>query len=314
MSGRLSRLVQNKIEELGVSGASKHFGVSIGTVSNWLNGKTSPSVEAVEIVLAESQPVIANVDENPHLTMWEGKDVILLQPTYRTINPKTHFTLFANYAKYGPDKIGIIPQEGTVIHESRNILVHKWLQTNARFGIMVDDDMVLPCGNDMIFNGNFEAGIKTECAKLNAISRIMSHGADKAIVGALYYGRHRYGKAQCSMGFRNEDYNDKFRAEQYSGLVADDWVGTGFIRIERSSILKLKEAIDGGMFPECLPSREGEWYGYFNPLKVGIGEDVSFCTRMKKIGIQTYVDASLVCLHADGNTLYGPKNTKRKTR
>lgn len=248
------------------------------------------------------------------LTMWEGRKLFLLLPVYRTINPKTHFTLFACYKDYGPDKIGIPePVEGTVIHEARNILVHRAMQNpEGETFIMVDDDMVMPCGSAEYFNGRLRAGVRPEQAKFNAISRIMSHGKSKEIVSALYFGRHEYGVAQCEWGFGKPSTNQEFRQGIHKGLVAMPWVATGFLKIERSALLKLKKAIDDGMFPECKPKPGQGWYGYFTPVSTGIGEDVSFGLRMKEIGVQSYLDASLVCLHADGNTLYGPRNTHNK--
>lgn len=322
MSSKLKEPVLKKIAELGVADAAKFFGVSFGTISNWSSGKTSPSLEAVELALFDAGLTIGvpgvleqsnKLPEGFHVTMWEGRKVLLLLPTYRSVNPKTHFTLFGNYKEYGPSRIGIIPQEGTVIHESRNILIHKAMEVSgAETFIMVDDDMVMPCGNATLFNGNFGAGVPLESASFNAISRLMSHGRDKEIVGCLYYGRHEFGMAQCEMGFTKQHTNKDFRAFKYHGLIPMMWVGTGMIKIERTAIEKMKKAIDEGQFPDCKPERPDLWYGYFSPIRVGIGEDVSFGTRMNKIGVQTYLDADLICLHADGNTLYGPRNTRDK--
>lgn len=246
--------------------------------------------------------------------MWPGRSVYILSPIYRTYNPKTHFTLFACYKDYGPSKIGMVePVEGTVIHEARNILIDRAMRIpEAKTFIMPDDDMVFPCGSEGYFNGRLKAGVRPEQAAYNAITRIMSHGPSKEIVGALYFGRHEFGQAQCEWGFADKRKCDDLRKGVYKGLIPMPWVATGFIKIERSAIEKLKKAIDEGMFPECKPKPEQGWYGYFTPTSVGIGEDVNFGLRMQKIGVQSYLDASLVCLHADGNTTYGPSNTRNK--
>lgn len=249
------------------------------------------------------------------LTMWEGRKVFLAHPVYRSFNAKTHFTLFACYKDYGPEKIGMVePVEGTVIHEARNILMDRLMKVpEAETFIMPDDDMVFPCGSEAYFNGRLKAGVSPESARFNAISRIMSHGKDKEIVGALYFGRHEFGMAQCEWGFADKNKCNDLRAGKYKGLQPMPWVATGFIKIERTAVEKLKKAIDDGEFPECKPKQGQGWYGYFTPVSTGIGEDVSFGLRMQKIGVQSYLDASLVCLHADGNTLYGPRNTKNPT-
>lgn len=306
----LRLLVKNKIEAIGVRAAAKFFGVSTGTVSNWHSGKTDPSLAAVELALAdtgqEAAPASVDVDA---LTEWNGKSVIILQPVYRSFNADTHFMLFANYAKYGPEKIGLIQEKRTVIHEARNILAHKFLRTDAKYAIMVDDDMIPPCGVPALFNDRYKANVPAESAAFNAISRIMSHGEDKRIVGSLYFGRHEAGKAQCSKGFTDTTENERLRLGKYRGLIQDEWVGTGFMRIHRSVFEDMQAAIDGGKWPECHPPTDESWYGFFNPIRVRMGEDVSFCRRAKELGIQTYVDTSLICLHA-GETLYGPRNVK----
>lgn len=304
----LSDLVKSRIQPEKLDAACGFFGVSKQTVENWLNGKTQIPLKAAQLVLDEQEK---EMNEGAGFkSMWDGRKVMILLPTYRTVNPKTHFSLFACYKDFGPEKVGLIPQEGTVIHESRNLLIHKAMQTDAETFIMCDDDMVLPCGNEWYFNGVFKAGVTRQQASYNAISRLMSHDKTKQVIGALYFGRHEFGQAQCHLGFQSEYANTEFRNGGYSGLIEQPWVATGLIKIERSAILALKEAIDGGKFPECKPMQEGKWYGYFSPIRVGVGEDVSFCMRMNEIGVKTYLDASLVCLHADGNTLYGPSNTR----
>jgi transcriptional regulator with XRE-family HTH domain len=298
----LTQLVQDRIKVLGVKEAASFFGVSVGTVSNWATGKTPPSITAAELVLPEAS------EPQGELTMWQGKKLFIGMPVYRSFNADTHYTLFANYAKYGPDKIGLQVRKGTCVWEARNILIDKWLKTDAPTCIMCDDDMILPCGNADYLNANHNAKLPVEIAGLNAISRIMSHPHDKGIVGALYFGRHRNGRAQCSAGFESDEENAKYHRHEYEGLQPQRWVGTGFIRIERWVIEKFKAHLDAGNWPELKSVNDQRWDGYFTPLKVGVGEDVSFGTRCGKLGIQSYVDATLECLHC-GDMSYGSQST-----
>lgn len=314
----MKKAVLDKIEQLGVKPSANFFGVSVGTISNWHSGKTEPSLRAAQLAMADSieEPNLGDdpIFEAPNTTEqvevnWSGKKVIILLPVYRGFSSDTHYTLFANYAKYGPEKIGMIMEKRTVIHESRNILAHKALKTDAEMVIMVDDDMILPCGSPGVWSSRFGCDIDPKISGLNAITRIMSHGFDKRIVGALYFGRHSRGKAQCCSGFSSDRENENFRKGVYTGLKTEEWVGTGFIRIHRNVFEEMKAAIDGGKFPECKPLNESMWYGFFNPLRVGVGEDVSFGRRAAELGIQSYVDGGLVCLHA-GEVYFGPHNTK----
>jgi hypothetical protein len=296
MSLNLKKCVLDKIALLGTVEAARFYGVSVGTISNWATGKTSPPISAVEATV-DNIPSIEEKSEP--LTMWAGRKVAILQPAYRTMNPDTHFTMFACYAKYGVERIALLPPEKrTVIHEARNILIHKAMKTDAETFIMNDDDMIVPFGEAAYFNYKYGVNLPASSAGLNAISRIMSHGKEHGIIGALYFGRHAKGKAQCSGGFENQSLNAELRLHSRRGLMRQGWVGTGFIKIERWVIEKMKAEIDAGKFPECKPINLDAPYGYFSPLRVGVGEDVSFGRRCESIGIASYLDCDLECLHA----------------
>lgn len=257
----------------------------------------------------------------PHqqIIQWEGQKVMILLPSYKQINPNTHFTLFANYGRYGAQQLAMATKNMTVIHEARNFLVHVgMLNPSIEDFIFFDDDMILPCGNATIFNGNFRMRVRQESAELNAITRLMSHSRELGVIGGLYYGRHEFGMPQCDWGFNAQrgTLANELRAEKYHGLHKMDWVATGALRIPRWVIEKKKQAIDEGKWGKELQPMAGvagSMYGYFHPMRAGFGEDMSFGYRLKEIGIDSYLDASLVIGHADGGMIYGPKNTRNAT-
>lgn len=272
----LRKLVTDKIGDLGVSKAKEYFGVSAGTISNWSTGRTDPSLDAIQRVLIEKEEQgvhpIPTDNIEVELANWEGKDVIVLLPLYRGFSSDTHFSLFANYAKYGPERLGMIMEKRTVIHESRNILTHKWINnTTASWAIMADDDVVPPCGSAELFATRYGTPLNHKIYGWNGISRLMSHPSDRLVVGSLYFGRHSKGKAQCSSAFSSDNENAKFHALEYTGLKPEEWVAPGFMRIHRSAIEKLKLEIDNGRWPECKPKNEKLWYGYWTPTAVGVG-------------------------------------------
>lgn len=312
----LRKLVRDEIGRVGVKEASKFFGVSAGTVSNWQSGKTDPSVDAVERVISAR-----NIDETdlppeheavpvaePEVT-WEGKNVIVGMPVYQGIHPDCHYSLFANYARYGMDKVGLIQEKRTLVYEARNIITHKFLKTNAKYLIQFDSDVIPPCGDAGVFNGRWMAGVNPTSAAYNAIARLMSHGEDKLIVGGLYFGRNPTGKAQCYSGFHKPGFPEDVRSRKIKGLYPDNWVATGCLRVHRDVFARMDVEIDKGTWPECKPASRDMWRGYWMPKVVGMGEDVSFCSRARELGIQPYVDLDLICLHA-GDTMFGPNNTK----
>ncbi len=247
----LAQKVIDRINLLGQADAAAFFGVSPPTISNWLT-KRNPPLSAAQKVISDS-PEPAQTEPEP-LTMWEGRKVAMLLPAYKTINPDTHFTLFANYVKYGPDKIAMPrPVKGTCIWEARNIMVNKAHKTmpEVQSFIMSDDDMIHPFGYADNFNQMYGSKLPANLAGAVAISRLMSHGSAAGIVGCTYFGRHGKGRPQNQLGFKDSKEGDKFRQYKYTGLVPMEWVGTGLIRIERWVIDKLKAEIDGGRWPEC---------------------------------------------------------------
>lgn len=258
-------------------------------------------------------------DKPPEIFDIHGKKVVILNATQSSFNWRTHFTLFRNYAVYGPEKISLIPQGQTVIHEARNMLAHSGLQTDAEWFIMgPDDDLIPPCGSAQITNRYFNARLPEPLASYNAITRIMSHPPECRVVGALYFVKGNKtthsspmaGKAVCSQAFSDEKFNQALHhPTPTSGLIKQDWVAIGFCRIHRSVFEDLIKAADG-RWPEIIPTLAGQPYGLFQPLAPNVNEDISFGRRCKAIGIQHYLDSGLVCGHADGTTVYWPHNTQ----
>lgn len=250
---------------------------------------------------------------DPALGMWEGRKVMICLPAYQGIEPANHLSLFANYAKYGPTRIGILMKTGTLVDEARNALTHDFMQTDAEWMVACDGDMLLPVGNADWFNGNFAAGVPLKSASFVAIERLMSHPADKRIVGALYFGRHEYGQAQCADGFgrTHNEFNTLMRSHSTTGLLPQSWVAVGFSRIHRSVFEEMKAAIDAGQFPECRPHEGNGIYGYWTK-STAIGEDVMFGSRATKLGIQSYLDVELECLHGSGHSWWGSRNTRNR--
>jgi len=261
---------------------------------------------------------IQNVNKPPELLDLNGKRVILLTPIYRALSGRTFFTLWRCFAQYGVDKIGLIPEFQTVIHEARNILAKKFLETDSEWCIMVDDDLVLPCGSSSITNNYFRAGLPAGLAGYNAIQRIMSHPSDKLVVGALYFvkgnpsshGHRLAGRAVTKSAFIDDAVNrDLHSPNDNKELFKDDWVGLGFSRIHRSVFEKIKE-VAPGRFPEIVPPDPNQHTGWFQPIGPNVNEDLSFCRRCRACGIDLWLDPCLVCGHADGTTIYWANNSQ----
>jgi len=304
MSIDLRQLVLEVIANLGTEEAARKFSVSKQTIINWSKGGTPP-IDAAQMVLDEYQGIKS---EEAQVTSWEGRKVYFLIPSYNQLTVETHDTLFRNYSKYGPEKIGILHEKGTLIEDSRNTLAHRFLKTQGEWAIMIDDDMVLPCGSGEVFNGIYGMGLPKPYCDYLFVERILSH--NQPLVGALYFGRHRAGAGQYSEAFESNQENLNAHRLVRPGLKPTKWVATGAMCIHRSVFEKIQSEAPQ-KFADIVPKDPAQPTAFFRRLAAGYGEDVSFCIRATACGFTPMVDTGLICGHV-GPTVYGPNNTQAK--
>lgn len=294
----LSNLICAKIESLGATDAGAYFGVSSRTVRNWAEGKNSPPAHAAQLVLDEYMKLAPCAADDS-----KGKVQILL-PVYRTLNGKTHFTLFANYRNYGPDRLSIIPCFNTLIVEARSILAEQALKTESEWFLFIDDDMILPFGNAAGLKW-LGANIPDPNAAHAAIARIMSHSAEYKILSGLYYSKnskHNGINSNCvNSEIETAKYQKHFLLGGDMGVVETAWTGFGFTRVHRSVFENMIENI--ATLPEIKPYSNGRHHGFFNQYGPDYSEDASFCLRAKKLGIKSYIDTGLIVGHS-GEYIY----------
>jgi hypothetical protein len=305
MSIDLRQLVVEVITSLGPKEAARKFGVSMQTITNWSKGGTPP-IDAAQMVLDEYQGVKEEVTQ---AVSWEGRKVFFLIPSYNQMTMETHDTMFRNYAKYGPEKIGLLHEKCTLIEDARNILAHRFMQTHGETAIMIDDDMVLPCGSGDVFNGIYNMGLPKPYCDYLFVDRILSH--NQPIVGALYFGRHRTGRGQYAEAFESDQENLNAHRLVRPGLKPTKWVATGGMCVQRQVFEKIR-AEASKKFPDILPKNDKDPVAYFRRMGYGVGEDVSFCLRAAAVGFTVYVDTALICGHV-GPTVYGPNNTQSRS-
>lgn len=297
----LVRLVLDKIHELGDIKAREYFEVSAGTISAWRNLKTFPSIVAAQKVWDDSP-----LCQTPEV--WgKGGEVPLVigLPIYGDMSPLNHITLFANYRRYGIEKITIIPRFRTLIDEARCDLAQKFLVTKAEWLVMCDDDSILPTGNTAFLRKN-GWNVPERLGNRVALERLMSHPKEYRIVGALYRDRKGGVKAQCERAFRSPQENARLldimsgKNLTDDGLEENGWTGTGLIRIHRSVFEEMAEASkNGGPLAEiAAPPEHGDRpLGFFGRSSRWRGEDVGFGMRAGLISIKSYTDVGLYVGH-----------------
>ena len=217
-----------------------------------------------------------------------GRDIFVGFPCYKTTNPVTAFALIAMALDFGKDKIRFDMSIGdAMIYHSRNKIAQKFLETDAKWLLMIDDD-IIPCiGRPAWMRSTVASARSMPDAPLqrHVLQRLI--GANKTLIGGAYFGRQEGAPLMCS------DRSLEPKARAYQDEVAPvDWVATGCMLVHRKVFQDIEEK-----FPELKsPIANGE-FDYFHPINSVTGEDVSFCKRAKQAGHQSYIDLGLPVFH-----------------
>lgn len=218
-----------------------------------------------------------------------GRDIFVGLPWYKSSNPVTTFTLVAMALDLGRDKIRFDMSIGDAkIEHSRNRLAHKFLETDAKWLMMIDDDIIPSIGRPAWFRHWVQGARNISDLPLqrHVLHRLV--GANKSLVGASYFGRQEGGALMCSdplLFARAKTYED--------AVVPVDWVGTGCMLIHRNVFADIR-AKYGDSLKIDVPDYD---YDYFRPFDSARGEDVSFCIRAKESGNQPHIDLGLPVFH-----------------
>lgn len=247
--------------------------------------------QEVEKAEEHNNPIIEsrNQDGMPsYRCEFAGRDIFVGFPCYKTTNPVTAFALIAMALDFGKDKIRFDMSIGdAMIYHSRNKIAQKFLETDAKWLLMIDDD-IIPCiGRPNWMKSTVPSARNMNDAPLqrHALQRLI--GANKTLIGGAYFGRQEGAPLMCS------DRSLEPKARAYQDEVAPvDWVATGCMLVHRKVFQDIEEK-----YPELKsPIPNGE-FDYFHPINSATGEDVSFCKRAKESGHQPYIDLGLPVFH-----------------
>jgi hypothetical protein len=222
-----------------------------------------------------------------------GRDIFVGWPWYKTSNPVTAAVNVALALDFGRDKIRFDMTIGdAMVYHSRNKLAQQFLDTEAKWLLMIDDDIIPSIGRPAWFRHWVRAARDLNDAVLqrHVLHRLI--GTGKTLVGAAYFGRQEGGRIMCS------DLTLEHDAKAYVDRVQPvDWVGTGCMLVHRNVFTAIK-----AKYPDLAPTKEGEFFDFFRPLGHGQGEDVAFCKRAKEAGHQPHVDLGLPTFHVGYKT------------
>ena len=149
----------------------------------------------------------------------------------------------------------------------RNKVVQEFLKTQLEWLLWIDTDMAFqPREFDII------------CESM--------HAEERPMVSGLYYSSERR-----PVAFRNalhpadgRVYADPIPEPDEDGLVEVDGVGFGFVMVHRSLLVEVSEA-----FGPSHPHRPWFDCSDFGPYQEPPSEDLSFCHRVRSLGVPIYV-------------------------
>jgi hypothetical protein len=220
---------------------------------------------------------------------FEGRDIMVGFPCYKTTNPVTAFALIAMALDFGREKIRYEMSIGdAMVYHSRNRLAKQFLETDAKWLLMVDDDIIPSIGRP----GWMRAWVPTKTKTMTDVplQRHVLHrliGSGRSLIGGAYFGRQENGALMCS------DLSLASRAKAYEDAVLPvDWVATGCMLIHRTVFEDIQKK-----HPELRSTKPDGAFNFFQPKDDGRGEDVSFCLRAKGAGHQPHIDLGLPVFH-----------------
>lgn len=265
----------------------------------------------------------------------ENRRCIIALPWYRAAHPLTTVALLQLFQR---DTMSIKISFGDAfIAHARNKLATKFLETKFEWMLMLDDDMVPPCGNAAWFHEQSGLKVPEWSAGLNTIERLISHG--KTLVGATYFGRSPGAPPVFAEGMQRKA--ELLQTGPRNEVIPTKWIGTGCLLFHRSVFEDIEKHFphlsrgENGGTGQWFTSSEHDLHNSIrraiqtltpNPTgmnmgaetaaikilqeglhrssvhsSLGMGEDVSLCVRATQSGHTPHVDLGLWAAH------FGPR-------
>jgi hypothetical protein len=251
--------------------------------------QASPVAEAEPVSSADTITQTHDRNGMPNYRCeFAGRDIFVGKCWHKTVSPATADAVSAMMLDFGKDRIRTDTIVGdSNIYRSRNLMVERFMATDAKWLFFLDDDIVPAIGRAEWFRSWVPSA---STVPTNALQRHVLHrliGAGKTLVGAAYFQHGGLGRIACS------DLSLEPAARSHADRIAPvDWVGTGALMVHRKVFEDIREA-----FPE-LHSTASSPFNYFGPISHAKGEDISFCERAKKAGHQCHIDLGIPVKHS----------------
>ena len=242
-----------------------------------------PIPEAVDLITESRRDGMPS-----YRTEFSGRDIMVGYVCYNQTNPVTAFAMIAMALDFGRDKIrfDFVRDEKNIYH-ARNVLVEKFLQTAAKYLLMMDDDIVPCIGRPNWLRATIQSAQNVADLPLqrHIIHRLINSG--KNLIGGAYFCRQEKTKLMCS----NQGLVQSARV--YNDIVEPvDWIGSGCSLIHRGVFEDIKKK-----YPELATANSDAPFNYFMPMAKHTGEDIAFCYRAKEAGHIPHIDLGTPVFH-----------------
>ena len=197
-----------------------------------------------------------------------GRDIFVGFSANKATNPITTLALIHIALDFGRDKIRFdVSSDENNFYKSRNDLAEKFLATDAKWLLLLDNNIIPSIGRPQWAKATIGAARNIHDSHLqkHIVHRLV--GAGKSLVGAAYFANLNDASIDCS----KSDLGKKARICTDS-VEAVDWVGSGCLLIHRRVFQDIKRK-----FPDIK-------HGPFYP------DDISFCKKAMDAGHQPHID------------------------
>ena len=316
----LGKMILEHVWELGgakAKAAQEFYDRSHDTLEKWMKQPGTIPLSCVMKFIHRTPGIKADIlDElEPHFTADTGADlveslpnrtkmsVVVCSPVLERPTLPFHWTCLYLAKKY---ELGFQTMADTVIHRSRNMLAHRFLQSGATWSLWIDSDMAAPIKNPDWYKWiSGSQNIPEEYTNYDVLERLLSSG--KAIIGGVYASRKYRGQLVIQPEIRPRHHEDKLlcneiRRGSARGLADVDWIGFGCALVHREVFLEVQR-----QFPQLAPESEFTPWRFFQP-QGDEGEDEAFCRRVKQCAIPISLDTQLICPHL-GTIAFMPEMT-----
>ena len=239
------------------------------------NAVSEPKIEEeLHKTLPLQQPIVESRTAEglpSYRTEFSGRDIFVGFSAGSPTNAISAFSLVNMALDFGRDKIrfDFSISDGNFYH-SRNELAKKFLETDAKWLLLLANDIIPSVGRPAWAKATVGAarGLQDLPLQRHVIHRLI--GSGKNLVGGAYFENADASSIACSdknLGTKAKSYPDE--------IVPVDWIGSGCMLIHRRVFADIGQ-------------RQG---GFFYP------DDISFCKRAKDAGHQPHIDLGIPVFH-----------------